>query len=64
MTIKRYTFSKAIGIGVASMLLWSGVAHAAPGGWVAVPELDPGLMASGLAFLVGGAALLLERYRR
>ncbi|HEY6420955.1 MAG TPA: hypothetical protein VIX59_18310 [Candidatus Binataceae bacterium] len=28
------------------------------------PELDPGSSATGLAVLLGGAALLLERYRR
>jgi hypothetical protein len=29
-----------------------------------VPELDPGTAASGVALLVGGALLLIERYRR
>ena len=36
-----------------------GVAHA-----VAVPELDPGTANSGVALLIGGALLLIERYRR
>ena len=40
----------AIGLG--------GVASATP-----VPELDPGTGASGLALLVGGFLLALERYR-
>ena len=38
----------------------SGTALAGP----SVPELDPGSSASGLALLIGGAVLLLERYRR
>jgi len=29
-----------------------------------VPELDPGTAASGIALSVGGALLLIERYRR
>lgn len=42
-------------------LAFGGVAHAlvAP-----VPELDPGTASSGVALLVGGALLLIERYRR
>lgn len=40
-------------------LALSGVAHAAP-----LPELDPGTASSGVALLVGGALLLVERYRR
>jgi hypothetical protein len=40
-------------------LAMGGTAHAAP-----VPELDPGTAASGIALLVGGALLLVERYRR
>jgi len=35
-----------------------GTAHAA-----GAPELDPGSAASGLALLVGGALLLIERHR-
>jgi hypothetical protein len=35
-----------------------GSAHAA-----GAPELDPGTAGSGLALLVGGALLILERYR-
>ncbi len=41
-------------------LALGGVAHAAP----VVPELDPGTASSGVALLVGGALLLIERYRR
>jgi hypothetical protein len=40
-------------------LALGGVAHAD-----GVPELDPGSAASGVALLVGGALLLIERYRR
>ena len=31
---------------------------------VAVPEIDPGTAASGLALLAGSALYLIERYRR
>lgn len=65
MRIRRGTVSKVLGLGVASMmLLLGGIAHAGPGYYVPAPELDPGLMASGLALLLGGGALLIERYRR
>jgi hypothetical protein len=37
----------------------NGVAHATP-----LPELDPGTASSGVALLIGGALLLVERYRR
>ena len=40
-------------------LALGGVAHANP-----APELDPGTASSGVALLVGGALLLIERYRR
>jgi hypothetical protein len=36
-----------------------GVAHA-----VGAPELDPGNAASGLALLIGGAMLIIERHRK
>jgi hypothetical protein len=42
-------------------LALGGVAQAAPQG---VPELDPGTASSGVALLVGGVLLLIERYRR
>jgi len=32
--------------------------------YAAVPELDPGTAASGIALFVGGALLLIERHRR
>lgn len=41
------------------MAALGGTAHAAP-----VPELDPSMAGSGVALLVGGAFLLIERYRR
>jgi hypothetical protein len=40
-------------------LALGGVGHAEQ-----VPELDPGTASSGVALLVGGALLLIERYRR
>jgi hypothetical protein len=40
-------------------LTLGGTAHAVPG-----PELDPGTASSGVALLVGGVLLLIERYRR
>jgi uncharacterized membrane protein HdeD (DUF308 family) len=48
-------------VGACAMLTLAlgGVAHASP-----VPELDPGTAASGVVLLVGGALLLIERYRR
>ena len=59
-------FPRSMWIGAASVIFWSGIAGSAfaqvdprP-----VPELDPGSMASGLALLIGGGLLLLERYRR
>ena len=64
MTAKRLA-SKAIWIGAASVVFWSGIGGTASAGWVpAVPELDPGSLASGLALLLGGGALIFERYRR
>jgi hypothetical protein len=49
-------------VGACAMLTlaFGGVAHA----FSAVPELDPGTASSGVALLVGGALLLIERYRR
>jgi hypothetical protein len=38
---------------------FTGVAHA-----VGAPELDPGNAASGLALLIGGAMLIIERHRK
>ena len=40
------------------------VAPLVAGAQEAAPELDPGTAASGVALLVGGALLLIERYRR
>jgi len=52
-------------MGAASLIFWSGIAGSASAiPYSAVPELDPGTMTSGLALLIGGAVLLLERYRR
>jgi hypothetical protein len=33
-------------------------------GWGHAPEIDPSLIGSGLALLVGSFLLLIERYRR
>ena len=51
--------SSLIGVCALLTLALGGVVHAA-----AVPELDPGTASSGVALLVGGALLLIERYRR
>jgi hypothetical protein len=56
-------FSKLMWIGAASLIFWNGIAGSASAVYP-VPELDPGSMASGLALLIGGGLLLLERYRR
>lgn len=52
----------AIALAVSGICLFvgAGVAHAAGG----APELDPGSAASGLALLVGGAMLIIERHRK
>jgi hypothetical protein len=47
-----------IGASTMLMLALGGVANAS------VPELDPGTGSSGVALLIGGALLLVERYRR
>jgi hypothetical protein len=61
-------FSGWMWIGAASGMFWVGIAGSALAqvydGVAAVPELDPGTMTSGLALLIGGGLLLLERYRR
>jgi hypothetical protein len=59
--MKKYLPRLARLVGACAMLTLAlgGVAHA-----TAVPELDPGTAASGVALLVGGALLLIERYRR
>ena len=48
-------------IGAVALLtvVLGGVAQAVP-----LPELDPSGASSGVALLVGGALLLIERYRR
>lgn len=56
---------KSFGITVLTLAALSlfglgGTAHA----FSEVPELDPGTAASGLALLVGGLMLLIERRRR
>jgi len=59
---KRFFANSAWILG-ACCLLWiagSGDAFAI----AAVPELDPGSAASGIALAVGAALLLAERYRR
>ncbi|HEY6420954.1 MAG TPA: hypothetical protein VIX59_18305 [Candidatus Binataceae bacterium] len=45
----------------ATALLWMAASGTA---FASVPELDPGSSATGVAVLLGGTALLLERYRR
>jgi len=59
---KRFFANSAWILG-ACALLWlagSGDAFAV----AAVPELDPGSAASGIALAIGAALLLAERYRR
>jgi hypothetical protein len=52
-------FVRLIGACAMLTLALNGVAHATQ-----LPELDPGTASSGVALLVGGALLLVERYRR
>jgi hypothetical protein len=59
---KRFFANSAWTLGACG-LIWlagSGDAFAV----AAVPELDPGSAASGIALAVGAALLLAERYRR
>jgi hypothetical protein len=56
-------FANSAWILAASGLIWlagSGDAFAV----AAVPELDPGSAASGIALAIGAALLIAERYRR
>jgi hypothetical protein len=60
--MKKHLSRLAPLVGACAMLTLAlgGVARALQ----AVPELDPGTASSGVALLVGGALLLIERYRR
>jgi hypothetical protein len=51
----------ALSLGTCALLLMAGIGTASA---AAVPELDPGSAASGIALAVGAALLLVERYRR
>ncbi|MBV8772873.1 MAG: hypothetical protein JO166_11185 [Deltaproteobacteria bacterium] len=55
--------SRLVLLGVASGLLLLGL-HGTASAVVGAPELDPGTAAGGLTLLVGGALVLLERFRR
>jgi len=59
--MKNRVFSTIEFVGACALftLGLAGTAHAA-----ALPELDPSTAASGVALLVGGVLLLLERHRR
>ena len=48
-------------LGTCALFLLAGIGTASAS---AVPELDPGSAASGIALAVGAALLLAERYRR
>lgn len=48
-------------VGTCALLWMAGIGTASAS---AVPELDPGSAASGIALAVGAALLLVERYRR
>jgi hypothetical protein len=50
----------ALMLGACTLLLMAGTGTASA---AAVPELDPGSAASGIALAVGAALLLVERYR-
>ena len=50
--------------GVASAGDWGRRDWGGSGGGYCAPELDPGTSAGGLALLVGGCLIALERYRR
>jgi hypothetical protein len=50
----------ALTLGACGLFLMAGIGTASA---AAVPELDPGSAASGIALAVGAALLLVERYR-
>ena len=52
----------AIGVSAVILLAVAGPAMAY-GGVCRIPEIDPSLMGSGLALLVSGAFIVVERYR-
>jgi hypothetical protein len=51
-------------LGICGGLLLLALHGTASAVTAAVPEIDPGTAASGLAVLAGGALLLIERFRR
>jgi len=57
----RFVSNLAWTLGTCALLWIAGIGTAAAS---AVPELDPGSAASGIALAVGAALLLVERYRR
>ena len=60
MNYRKFRFIAFAAVSCAGFLASSlGVAHA-----FAVPELDTGSATSAVALLVGGALLILERFRR
>jgi len=59
----RFVSKLAWTLGTCALLWMAGIGSAAASA-AAVPELDPGSAASGIALAVGAALLLAERYRR
>ena len=57
----RFVSKLAWTLGTCALLWMAGIGAASA---TAVPELDPGSAASGIALAVGAALLLVERYRR
>jgi hypothetical protein len=58
--------TKALGTSVVLLLAVAGPAMAYSGHacHLGAPEIDPSLMGSGLALLVSGVAVVIERYRK
>jgi hypothetical protein len=62
----KNTLRKAVGTSAVLLLAFAGSAMAYSGHacHLGAPEIDPSLMGSGLALLVSGSLVLVERYRR
>ena len=60
----RFVSNLAWTLGTCGLLWMAGIGTASAAPPSAVPELDPGSAASGIALAVGAALLLAERYRR
>jgi len=56
--------SLSLGTSALLVLALAGPALAYSGDAIGAPEIDPSLLGSGVALLVGGAMVVIERYRQ